>query len=267
MDDLPDSHFRELIHPHTGDVTRVRRPASGFSSDYAAIIHAENGQFFVKGMFNDPGSRLESLDKERDIAPFVQSVAPRLLWSVNGEGWVILGFEVIKGRMSSFEPGTSDLPVIIDVLNRIAEIPVPSVAQTWVEERWDGFADDMAEAELFRGTRLLHTDINPSNIMIGLDQAWLVDWSWPTVGAGFIDPATLVVQLISAGHTPAYAESWAAQCSAWQAADPKALDAFAKAMWRLYRQRAVDFQEDWLGAMEEAARSWAQYRIDGPTRA
>ncbi|WJV46527.1 protein kinase [Streptomyces flavofungini] len=263
MDDLPDPHFRELIHPHTGDVTRVRRPASGFSSDYAAIIHAEHGQFFVKGMFNDPGARLESLTKERDIAPFVQSVAPQLMWSVDGEGWVILGFEVVDGRMASFDPGTTDLPAVIEALNHIAKIPVPTVALDWIEERWDTFADNESEAELFRGATLLHTDINPSNIMIGTDRTWVVDWSWPTRGAGFIDPATLVVQLISGGHTPAYAESWAAQCHAWEAADPKALDAFAKAMWRLYRQRAIDFQAEWLGAMEEAAHTWVRYRIDG----
>lgn len=262
MDDLPDPHFRELIRPHTGDVTRVERPARGFSSDYAAIIHAQHGQFFVKATFNEPGWRLESLMKERDIAPFVRPVAPRLLWSVDGEGWVILGFEVVNGRMTSFDPDSSDLPAIVDVLNRIADIPVPAVAQDWIEERWDSFAADEAESELFRGTSLLHTDINPSNIMIGPDRTWVIDWSWPTRGAGFIDPATLVVQLISGGHTPASAESWAAQCSAWEAADQKAVDAFAKATWRLYRQRALDSQAKWLGAMEDAAHSWVSYRLD-----
>ncbi|WP_030569931.1 aminoglycoside phosphotransferase family protein [Streptomyces aureocirculatus] len=263
MDDLPDPHFRELIHPYTGDVTRVRRPASGFSSDYAAIIHAEHGQFFVKGMFNDPGARLESLTKERDISPFVQSVAPQLLWSVDGEGWVVLGFEVVDGRMSVFDPGTTDLPEVVDALNRIAEIPVPAVAQGWIEERWDSFVDNESEAELFRGTTLLHTDINPSNIMIGSDRTWVIDWSWPTRGAGFIDPATLVVQLISAGHTPASAESWAVRCSAWETADPKAIDAFARATWRMYRKWALNFPEEWRRAMEDAARSWVGYRLNG----
>lgn len=262
MPDLPDSHFRELIHPHTGVVARVRIPARGFRSDFAAVIDSEKGLFFVKAVFNKPGGRLQSLVRERSINPFVQPVAPPLLWSVHGAGWVILGFEAVDGRSSSFEPGSPDLPVISDTLNRVAAIPVPPVAQNWIEDRWDRFAASATEAELFRGHALLHTDINPSNIMIGGDNAWLVDWSWPTRGAGFIDPATLVVQLISAGHTPASAESWAARCSAWEAADPKAIDAFAKASWRLYRQRALDSPAEWLGAVEDAARSWVRYRLN-----
>ncbi|MFF9897428.1 radical SAM protein [Streptomyces longispororuber] len=261
VDDLPDSHFRELIHPYTGDVTEVRRPARGFSSDFAAVIRAEAGRFFVKAMFNQPGGRLDSLNRERDIAPYVESVSPRLLWSADGEGWVILGFEAIDGRTSSFNLDSADLPVIVETLNRAAAIPTPSVARDWPETRWDAFAADEAEAELFRGTSLLHTDINPSNIMIGPDRAWIVDWSWPTRGAGFIDPATFVVQLISAGHTPAEAEAWAAGCRAWRVADSRAITAFAKATMRMYGHSARSSPAaGWLQAMEDAARSWVRYR-------
>ncbi|MFD9865262.1 protein kinase family protein [Streptomyces alboflavus] len=184
MDALPDDHFRELIYPYTGDVSEVHRPDRGFSSDYAAVIHTANGRFFVKAMFNKPGGRLDSISRERDINPFVQPVSPRLQWSVNGEGWLILGFEAIDGRSASFDLDTPDLPRIVDTLNRLAEIDVPAVAQDWVEARWDRFATSTEEAELFRGEALLHTDINPSNIMLGAGRTWLVDWSWPTRGGG-----------------------------------------------------------------------------------
>ncbi|MFD9886259.1 protein kinase [Streptomyces alboflavus] len=266
MDALPDDHFRELIYPYTGDVSEVHRPDRGFSSDYAAVIHTANGRFFVKAMFNKPGGRLDSLIRERDINPFVQPVSPRLQWSVNGEGWVILGFEAIDGRSASFDLDTPDLPRIVDTLNLLAEIDVPAVAQDWVEARWDRFATSTEEAELFRGEALLHTDINPSNIVLGAGRTWLVDWSWPTRGAGFIDPALLVVQLIAAGHRSPEAESWAARCRAWEAADPKAIDAFAKATWRMYRQQALDSQDRWLREMEDAARSWAEHRISRARR-
>jgi hypothetical protein len=59
--------------------------------------------------------------------------------------------------------------------------------------------------------------------MIGDRRTWIVDWpSWPTVGAAFIDPACLVVQLIAAGHTAEQAEARAAECKGWANANPGA---------------------------------------------
>nr|WP_246258809.1 aminoglycoside phosphotransferase family protein [Streptomyces typhae] len=262
---MPDPHFRELIEPHTGKVDNVLIPRRGFSSDFAAIIETAKGSFFVKAMFNHPGGRLDSIRREKEINPSVQSISPRLLWDVESEGWVILGFEAVEGRSANFDLGSTDLPVIIDALNRITEIPVPAAARDWSEERWDSFASG-AEAEHFRGAVLLHTDINPSNVMIAPNRTWVVDWSWPTYGAGFIDPSLLVVQLISAGHLPAQAESWAAECPAWASAAPEAIDAFARATWRMYRQAALASPDRWLGDMADAAQSWLRYRINARRR-
>jgi hypothetical protein len=97
--------------------------------------------------------------------------------------------------------------------------------------------------------------------MIGEQRTWAVDWSWPTRGAAFIDPACLVVQLIAAEHTPEAAEAWAAGCTAWAGADPKAVDAFAAATVRMYwrfAKRKPD--ESWLTAMAVAAEEWTTYR-------
>ncbi|MCF3134417.1 hypothetical protein [Streptomyces olivochromogenes] len=98
----------------------------------------------------------------------------------------------------------------------------------------DWFASDSSEAELFRGDSLLYTDINPHNLPVAGRRAWAVDWAWPTRGAGFIDPALLVVQLIAAGHTPAGAEKWASQLPAWHKATPGAINAFTAANMRMY---------------------------------
>ncbi|MFJ6566767.1 protein kinase [Streptomyces sp. NPDC091292] len=263
MDDLPDAHFRDLIHPHTGTVTHVHIPDRGFSADYAAVITGEAGRFFVKAMFNEPGGRLDSLHREQVINPYVRAVAPRLLWSVDGDeaGWVILGFEAVTARSSRFESGSPDLPAITDALNRVGEIALPGVAAHWAEDRWDSFATD-TEAALLKGDALLHTDIAPSNIMIGAEErTWVVDWSWPTHGAAMIDPAILVVQLISAGHSPAAAETWAARCRAWTEADPKAIDAFAAANARLIRAHAERYSDaTWMMSLAESAQAWAGHR-------
>lgn len=98
-------------------------------------------------------------------------------------------------------------------------------------------------------------------MVVGEAGAWVIDWSWPTRGAGFIDPACFVVQLISAGHSPESAESWAAGCTAWSSADPKAIDVFAMADLRMLRaiaDRRPD--EAWLRAMAEAAQAWVDHR-------
>ncbi|RLV08464.1 protein kinase [Streptomyces griseocarneus] len=263
MDDLPDGHFKALILPHTGNVTHVQIPARGFSSDFAAVIDSEKGRFFVKAMFNNPGGRKDSILRERAINPYVQPLSPPLLWSIDGDehGWIILGFEAINGSPSHFEPGSPDFSIVVDALNRIADIPLPQVARDWTETRWNDFAADSNEAKMFQGDALLHTDINPSNIVIGGGASWVVDWSWPTRGAAFIDPAILVVQLIAAGHSPASAESWAAECTAWVSADPKAIDAFAGAELRMHRQLAKRNPDaSWLMAMAEAAQAWAAHR-------
>ncbi|GGR88001.1 hypothetical protein GCM10010252_28510 [Streptomyces aureoverticillatus] len=263
MAGLPDSHFEELIHPHTGVVSHVQTPARGFSSDFAAVLEGEKGRFFVKAMFNVPGGRKDSILREQAINPYVQPLSPPLKWSAGGDedGWIILGFEVVEGRTSRFEPGSPDLPAIVEALNRIAELDLPEVAQDWTEDRWDDFTASEAETALLRGNTLIHTDINPSNIMFGERDTWVVDWSWPTRGAAFIDPGCLVVQLIAAGHTAEAAEGWASHCSAWTSADPRAIDSFALASLRMHRYFSEQNpQVSWLKAMVESAEAWVEKR-------
>ncbi|WP_171162013.1 protein kinase [Streptomyces sp. I05A-00742] len=263
MDDLPDGHFRHLILPYTGNVTHVRLPARGFGSDFSAVIDSEKGRFFVKAMFNNPGGRKDSILRERAINPYVQPLSPRLLWSVDGDdaGWIILGFEAVEERGLDFEPGSPDLPIAVDLLNRAASLELPDVARDWREDRWDAYVSSDDELALLRGDALLHTDINPSNLTVGEAGSWMIDWSWPTCGPGFIDPACFVVQLISAGHSPESAEGWAARCTAWTNADPHAIDAFAVADLRMHRAIADRHPgEAWRRAMEVAARSWVDHR-------
>ncbi|MCQ8192450.1 protein kinase [Streptomyces rugosispiralis] len=256
----PGPGFRALIRPYTGQVTRIGPPdGHGFSTDLLAVVDCENGPFFVKAMKNRPGGRRDQMVREKVINPFVRSVAPALLWSVEDEEWIVLGFELVKGRETDFTPASADLPVVVDLLNRIHDMELPRVVRGWTETRWDWFADRGAPA-LFRGDTLLHADINPSNLLIG-QRSWVVDWSWPTRGAAFIDPAMLVVQLVAADHTPESAESWVSTCAAWANADPKAIDAFAVAYARMNRHRALRRPgERWLAAMAEATEAWATHR-------
>ncbi|MFJ5227426.1 phosphotransferase [Streptomyces sp. NPDC088400] len=257
----PGPEFWSLLHPHTGDVTDFRPTPRGFSSDVAALIECEKGRFFVKAVRNRPGGRRDSIIRERLINPAACPISPTLKWHSEDDTWHVLGFDWVDGRGSDFAPGSPDLPAIVDTLNRIGEVDLPEMARDWLETRWNRFATDDADASLLQGEALLYTDINPSNLIIGDQNTWAVDWSWPTRGAAFIDPACLVVQLISAGHSAERAESWASGCAAWTDADPKAIDAFAAATLRMHRAFAERKPDaSWLRAIAEAARSWASYR-------
>ncbi|MBA2806930.1 hypothetical protein E0500_005590 [Streptomyces sp. KM273126] len=259
--DLPEEAILPLIREHTGPIAESRRTERGFSSDLTAIVDCANGPYFVKAMRNRPGGRRKSLIRERQINAYLGHISPPLLWDVEAEDWLVLGFEVVDGRSADFAPDSPDLPLVVDALRQIGRLSLPEIARDWTETRWDRFTSDSSEAELFKGDSLLYTDINPSNMLAEGRRVWAVDWSWPTRGAGFIDPALLVIQLIAAGHTPASAEKWAAHLPAWHNADPGAIDAFAAAnlrMSRAFAERKPD--EGWLKAMVETGRSWTEHR-------
>jgi hypothetical protein len=254
----PDTDLAALIEPYTGPILEAARTPRGFSSDYTGIIHGSTGRVFVKAV-RDPGPNTTSLEREAAINPAVQHVSPALRWQARGHGWFALGFQYAPGTHATFEPGSPDLPAVVGAIERISRITLPDIARDWRESRWDRYAD--GTAGLFTGDTLLHTDINPDNLLIGPDgEVTIVDWSWPTHGAAFIDLACLAVQLVAAGHSPPQAEDWAARCTAWRQADPAAVDAFAAATVRMYQRFEQLDPQPWRKAMTTAATDWAAHR-------
>jgi hypothetical protein len=257
----PGPEFWELVHTRSGEIHEARHTEHGSTSDVTALVRSESGSVFVKATRATRGQgHVKSIEREAAINPYVPS--PKLLWTLRQDGWIILGFEVVDGRESNFDPGSTDLQAVVSVIDRIADTEVPKLAQEWAEDRWDRYCDGMDHL-LLRGDTIVHGDINPNNFLMsaGGTSATLVDWAWPTVGAGFIDPACLVVQLIASGHNAESAESWASRCRTWTGADPQAIDVFAAATVRMW-QRLTDRNpgEEWLRAMLAAARSWATHR-------
>jgi hypothetical protein len=247
-----------LIEQHTGPILEAARTPRGHTSDYTGTIRAASGSVFVKAG-RDPGRLVSSLEREAAINPAIAHITPALHWQERGHGWHALGFHHATGRHASFEPGSPDLPAVTRAIERITATPLPAAARDWRENRYDRYAN--GTAALLAGRTLLHGDINPDNLLLTPDaDVTIVDWSWPTHGAAFIDPACLAVQLIAAGHTPAQAESWAARCTGWREADPAAVDAFAAATVRMYQRFEQLDPEPWRKAMTAAATSWAEHR-------
>jgi hypothetical protein len=259
MTDAPlEPDLAALIEARTGPILEAARTPRGYTSDYTGIIRAASGRIFVKAV-RDPGPLASSLEREAAINPVVRHIAPALRWQARANGWHALGFQHAPGTHVSLKPGSPDLPAVVRAMDRIHAIPLPPVAQDWRENRYDRYAP--GTAGLLAGRTLLHGDINPDNLLTAPDGAvTVVDWSWPTYGAAFIDPACLAVQLIAAGHTPASAEHWAAHCTAWHQADPSAVNAFAAATVRMYQRFEQLDPQPWRKAMTTAAVSWAEHR-------
>jgi hypothetical protein len=258
-DDLPAS-VRTAVQARTGPVASAGTVPAGMNSAMAVVLRTSDGHVFVKGLRHDhPG--VITQQREAAVNPYLRGIAPRLLWRIDAGGWNLLGFEHLAGRHADYAPGLADLPLVIDAMRRLSEIPCPPVPHVkCAEQRWAAYADNQADLASFCGLSLLHTDFNPCNVLITGGGARIIDWAWPTRGAAWIDPASLVLRLMAAGHSPAQAETWASALPAWITVPARAVTAFARSGSRLWDQIACDDPQPWKLQMAANAREWARYR-------
>jgi hypothetical protein len=257
-DDLTTG-VRKVIESQTGPVLEAETASEGLNSQVATVLGTPTGRVFIKGLRSDH-PRVWTQQREAMVNPYVLEVTPRLLWHVETDGWNVLGFEHVAGRHADYSPGSQDLPMVVEAMRLLGQIPCPDHLQVKrSEQRWAGYVDDQSALGLLSGDSLLHTDYNPLNILID-DVARIVDWAWPTCGAAWIDPACLVVRLMAAGHAPDEAEAWAARLPAWDAAFAEAVDIFAVANCRMWDEIARDDPQPWKVRMKEAGSEWAAYR-------
>lgn len=251
---------RDLIQARTGPVLGARTVSAGLNSQLATVLDTAVGQVFVKGLRSDHLGVVRQ-HREAMINPHVLALAPRLRWQAEGTGWNLLAFDYLPGaRHADYTPGSADLPAVVQVLNRLQQIPCPDLPVKRAEQRWAAYLDDDAARVLLAGQTLLHTDFNPLNVLMDAGAAWIIDWAWPTRGAAFIDPACFLLRLMLDGHTAAQAEAWAQQCASWASTPDQAIGAFAIACDRLYAEIARQDPQPWKQHLAAAAQEWARYR-------
>ncbi|MCP2337383.1 hypothetical protein [Actinomadura rupiterrae] len=247
---------RDLIEARTGPIRRAEPVSQGRNAEIAVVVYTDQGTCFVKGMREDH-PRAWTQHREQQVNPHVLSVSPQLLWSQQADGWHLLGFEYIPGRPVDYTPGSLDLPKLIATLDRLQRIPAPPIELKDARQRWAAYSD---KAALFAGDRLLHTEWTPTNVLITDDNAWLVDWAWPTAGADWIDPACLIVWLVSAGHTPQQAEAQVSALPSWRHAPDEAVTEFARVQAQMWRGIAESDGHRWAEDLAAAARAWTEHR-------
>jgi len=128
------------------------------------------------------------------------------------------------------------------------------------EHRWREYVHEPEELAMLAGDHLLHTDFSPLNVLISGDRALLIDWAWPTRGAGWIDPACLVLRLMAHGSTARSAEAVIGDAPAWRAAPPEGLAVFARACAAMWHEIATSNPVGWTQHVARAATDWAHAR-------
>jgi hypothetical protein len=162
--------------------------------------------------------------------------APRLLHSAEvgegDDGWVVLAFEHVAGRMPG-EPWTAgDLDVAVAALERMAEVlravewddpttlldlvaedpevttlwrtydvaRLPDDLGTWVDAHRDRLATaTMRSLEALLGAGWAHCDVRADNMVLEGSAVWIVDWNWLCRAPGWVDLAFLLPQVHADG--------------------------------------------------------------------
>lgn len=257
--DLPEK-VHAAVEARTGPVIAAAPAAGGRNSAIAATVHGAQAMVFVKALPLDH-PRAWTQDQEAALAQHTMDAAPRLLWRIQAAGWDLLGFQHLNGRHADYTPGSPDIARVAQTLALLAATPPPSGIGMKTAQRWRDYVDRPDHLARLQGDALLHTDLNPTNVLIDeTGRAFLVDWAWPTRAAAWIDPACWVVWLIAAGHTPQEAERRASAVPAWAQAREDALDVFARVQSRLWDEIAEVTDAPWAERVRSAAARWEEHR-------
>ncbi|KFU75702.1 hypothetical protein SAMN04489729_8460 [Amycolatopsis lurida] len=278
--ELPEP-VRRAIQEHAGVVDRVGEIGVGQSSNFAAVVHRDEGTpLFVKGV-EGVSPAMRWLRNEAELGTLAAGIAPAVHFAADIDDWLVVGFEYVPGRRASLRPGSPDLRRVADTLDSIGEIAAPGLKpleQRWKSAWWPRLARERPEIvgawdideltawekkapALTAGVSLLHTDLHADQFLIsGNGDVRVVDWGWPAQGAAWVDPAFMVLRLISAGHRVADAEAWASANTRWQEAAEEEVTAFAVYVAGLWNYKAATTTR-----LARIARDYVGWRLRLPS--
>lgn len=256
--ELPD-HLRARVEDLLGSpVLAATTQPGGFSPGIAARLRLADGtRAFVKavGDINADARRLHRAEARLAAALPPNAPAPRLLGVVDSDGWVILAFDDVDGRLP-VQPWREDelarvLAAIADLSGALTPAPIdaPPAATRYdaLGRGWRRLADaaasgadelagadpwvraNLAElADLERGwdhavdgTTLAHGDVRADNILLTEDRVMFVDWPWACLAPPWFDLVAMLPNVAMNGGPPP--EDIVAAHPAAATADPAAI--------------------------------------------
>ncbi|MFE7334513.1 aminoglycoside phosphotransferase [Streptomyces griseus] len=254
FDQLP-ADVRQAVTDKTGPVHQAVTMTGGMNSGVASVLETESGSVFVKGIASDH-AQVAAQRREAEIAPHLPTSCPRLYWHLEVGGWSLLGYEVLSGRHADYSSGSADLVLVEAALTELQRTTAPADVEIKdAMDRWAGYAPP-GTLQYFSGNTLLHTDFAPHNVLIADGRARLIDWAWPTRGAAWIDPGTLALRLMDAGHPAENAIAFAGRFPSWRNTDPEALAAFGSASAALWQEIAEEDPTPWKQRMAKRAAAF-----------
>ncbi|WP_408896037.1 hypothetical protein ACJ5H2_14090 [Nocardioides sp. R1-1] len=189
---------------------------AGFTPGFASTLTGADGaQAFVKAAATRAQRAVADAYREeaRKLAALPAAApAPRLLWSEDVADWFVLAIEYVDARAPHRPWRADDLAAASSMAVEMARTLTPAptgLADSAVEDfapwptLWERLDHPRAREirslaegypEVVAGGTLVHTDIRDDNILLRPDgSALLCDWSWPTVGAAWLDSLLLLI--------------------------------------------------------------------------
>jgi hypothetical protein len=246
-----------------GEVVEAVSQTGGFSPGPAVRLRTSAGRrAFVKAVSvetNPDSPTMHRREAKYSAQMPEHAPVPKLLGSLDEDGWVVLVFEEIDGRNPGPDWDPAELRRTVAALGELAELltpspidDVPPVAEHladftgwrslakahaagadelgWLDAWALGRLDRLAAIEegmaaLCVGDTLLNLDVRADNILIAPDRVYFVDWPWAARGAPWLDLALFVPNVwMYAGPEPAGVVTAHPLLAG---ADPEAVRAFA----------------------------------------
>jgi len=286
-----------------GRVLRAVTQPGGSSPGVTARLALSNGRnAFVKAVGETGPGSLDMHRAEARVAAALPASVPaaRLRASLDGDGWVILVFEDVEGRMPVQPWQPAELSRVLDAMAGLALTLTPSPIEAppvtarfgrYLGGGWQQLAaashagDDLADldpwaraalhdlagleagwAAAAEGTTLAHGDVRADNILLAPDRVVFVDWPWACVAQPWFDLVTMMPSVTLNGGPPP--ESVLAAHQVARDADPDSITSVVAAlagMWT-YLGRQPDPPglhpvREFRRAQGEIALAWLKARI------
>ncbi|MEU1606767.1 phosphotransferase [Micromonospora matsumotoense] len=251
---LPE-HVGMAVADRVGGIVGVYPAPRGDHAEIASTVIGSTGTVFVKAASSGPGVR--SLRYELAVTRTIDRYPPTVLWDFESDGWLVVGAEHLDGPHPDLSPGSPDLDTLAVTLTGLQEITAP-------DTRLFGPAGRLSFAHpAMDGDALVHSDLNPANLILTSQGLRIVDWAYATRAAPWVELALLTQWLIGNGHTPAQAEDWLSQFPAWAGAHPEVLDDFAARNASKWANKSRQSAEGWVRDLACWTYEWAAYRASG----